>query len=387
MTAVFRLACVAAASLAGCAQMQVTKVSAEKRAHDGDKHVKGFRYYLARPYVLVKNKITVSAETSLLVFPAGEVEKGLDRLLASADAAPLAVFNPRSGALDRVSEEQWGAMRALLAQAAAAAPAGPSVSLGAGSAARDLVGAVPPAAPAAPAAAPRGSVAFAPLPGRPVADQGVGVTLGETPDGASLDAETGTEQGAKGSRSRGSPSSGPLGAQKPPPDDHFKTVDLKGNIDIVFLPDLDEQYAVNNQNFLSKSSYALTFRDGWQLVGVNGEFDSTPVAIALLQTIDGAISTAQGVATTALDTASKLAAARRKTRDLLRPDTADEKKRQYLVLEVRRERVIPPGLYRINKPWETDKASAPTGHGLLAKLGLTTVEVVSVVQAEVTGKP
>jgi hypothetical protein len=177
-----------------------------------------------------------------------------------------------------------------------------------------------------------------------------------------------------------------LGDTPAPADDGFKTVDLKGNIDVVFLPDFDEQYAVHNCNVLAKSSYGLRFRDGWQLVGVDGKFDSTTVAIALLQTIDSAIQTAQSLATTALDTRSKLAAARKQMNS---QGIRDEKGRPmaYVVLEVKRDRVIPPGLYRINKPWEVAEGAAPCGTGLLSKMGLPTVEVVSVTKAEVHDQP
>jgi hypothetical protein len=177
-----------------------------------------------------------------------------------------------------------------------------------------------------------------------------------------------------------------LGDTPAPADDGFKTVDLKGNIDVVFLPDFDEQYAVNNCNVLAKSSYGLRFRDGWQLVGVDGKFDSTTVAIALLQTIDSAIQTAQSLATTALDTRAKLEAAQKKVNNIVNRD-ARGRPMPYVVLEVKRERVIPPGLYRINKPWEVEEGAAPCGPGLLGKMGLPTVEMVSVTKAEVHDQP
>lgn len=347
-----------AAALTGCAQMKVTKVDPQARACDRDEHVKGFRYYLSRPYVLVREKLTISTETALLVFPASALKgESLDSLLTT-DARVVGQLNRSGATLDRVSAAEWDRVRAQMAQSA-------STVLLSRTAALDATG------------RPTGQPLAVTVPA------GAGPVVATT---AALDEGDGNAGGGASS-----PGGGKLPAQPAPTDDGFKTVNLKGAIDVVFLPDFDEQYAVHNKNILSKSSYGMTFRDGWQLVGLNGDFDSTPVAIALLQTIDSAIDTAKTVATTGLDTAAKLAAARKKAEDLVSAAARDENGavvQAYVVLEVRREKVIRPGLYRINKPWEMgEDAGLPTGSGLLAKLGLPIEEEASVVRAEVVEKP
>lgn len=46
----------------GCANVKVKKVSVEDRAVGNDRHVKGFRYYLNRPYLVVSDRVEVSTQ-------------------------------------------------------------------------------------------------------------------------------------------------------------------------------------------------------------------------------------------------------------------------------------------------------------------------------------
>ena len=50
---------------------------------------------------------------------------------------------------------------------------------------------------------------------------------------------------------------------------------LEGKIQVVFLPDFEERYAVESKNCLTKNAYALNFRHGWELTDVSSEADST----------------------------------------------------------------------------------------------------------------
>ena len=70
---------------------------------------------------------------------------------------------------------------------------------------------------------------------------------------------------------------------------------LTGDMAIVYLPDLDEQYAIKSCNIVAKSSIGLAFKNGSELVEVDGDHDSTTVAVSLLQQIQGAIGVAQSV--------------------------------------------------------------------------------------------
>jgi hypothetical protein len=83
-----------------------------------------------------------------------------------------------------------------------------------------------------------------------------------------------------------------------------------------------------------------------------------------------------------LDTQAKLAAAQARAAAALGKGkgTKDQSK-QYVVCEVKRIRVIPPGLYRINKPWEMGDPTHLVGCGLLAKLGLNPIERITVSKA------
>jgi len=56
------MALIALAQLLGCANVKVHKVSVEDRAAGADRHVKGFRYYLNRPYIVVSERVPVSTQ-------------------------------------------------------------------------------------------------------------------------------------------------------------------------------------------------------------------------------------------------------------------------------------------------------------------------------------
>jgi len=148
-----------------------------------------------------------------------------------------------------------------------------------------------------------------------------------------------------------------------------KTVNLTGNIDVVFLPDLDEQYAVHNCNFLSKSAYTLNFQDGWALTDVGGEFDSTPVPLEILNFIDKAITAAKNVALAGVDRQARSAG------DVALPATPGPGAR--LVYQVTVSTYLKPGVYRVSKPWECETEQT-TGCGLLAKMGLATFETTRI---------
>jgi hypothetical protein len=156
--------------------------------------------------------------------------------------------------------------------------------------------------------------------------------------------------------------------------DNTPTVDLKGSIKVVFLPDMDEQYAVHNTSFLGKIAYRLAFKDGWQLQGVSADTDNTAVAIALLKAVQTGIDTAKKVAmkrnalAQALKKPAEPAAGNNKAAML--KDGKDDSLR---IMEVATCTYLKPGLYRINKPWEMDGGIAcDQDGGFLQKLGLET---------------
>jgi hypothetical protein len=151
-----------------------------------------------------------------------------------------------------------------------------------------------------------------------------------------------------------------------------------GDMEIVYLPDLDEQYAVHDNNRLGKSAYSMSFRDGWELVSVNGEFDSSAVAVEILNTVETAIKANQSVATASFEREkAKFEAATAKPKTDTEGDmekNADPENIEYAQRITRT--YIKPGVFRINKPWEMD-GQIPKGDGLLAKMGLSTYQTSS----------
>lgn len=156
---------------------------------------------------------------------------------------------------------------------------------------------------------------------------------------------------------------------------------LTGNVEIMYLPDLDEQYVIKSKNLLAKTALGLSFQDGSQLNQVQGEHDSTTVTVSLLEQVDKAIGAAQGVAQKEIERETKIEEARTKG-----TSTGEGKQTVNGLAQTgkkpiyqRIERVyIKAGMYRLNKPWEIEgPAVEPTaGVGFLAKLGLpTTVDV------------
>jgi len=155
--------------------------------------------------------------------------------------------------------------------------------------------------------------------------------------------------------------------------------ELKGDFEIVYLPDLDEQYVIKSKNHLAKTAIGLSFQDGSQLNQVQGEHDSTTLAVSLLEQVDKAIGAAQGVAQKQIERQTKIDEAR--TKAAQGPDVAqsfaavDSVASEGHPIYQKIERVyIKAGLYRLNKPWEIEgPAVEPTaGVGFLAKLGLPT---------------
>jgi hypothetical protein len=318
--------------LGGCANLVVKKVPANDP--EKDEHVKGFRYYLGRPYVIVKEPIFVAEDITLFV--AG---RELPPPPTQGETLPppfterAARVNGRTGALEPVSEEEWAALRERLrldsgVQQATYRPA--------------------------PAAAPVVNVQV-----NSPADAAL-------PGGTYLDVDRASDKSAVAQSVR---DTDPVKAPDVPTSD-VRTVDLDGKIQVVFLPDMEEQYAVHNINVMAKSDYRLAFKDGWQLQGVSGSFDSTTVAVELLKTIDAAINAAKSVALGGIgggggggassSEQGRLAALQRRGNPLLERVT-----RTY----------VKPGMYRINKPWEMGEG-CEAGAGFLVKLGLKTVTTV-----------
>lgn len=342
-----------AASLlvAGCANLHVTKVTAEKRCTEEDRHVKGFRYYLSRPYVVVKAPVLV-CETSVLYVVKDKDAKG-EPVPAPKPKEEVSRINPASGVFESVSDAELAVLRRLMEK-------DPGV--------KQVVfkDKKPPVEVSQTIIDQGGGVKrLADLADQP----GDVVVTGAVVQGADSAATLGDAAAAAASADRlGIPT---VTADTAVPERN--TADhLRGDVQIVFLPDLDEQYAVHNCNVLSKSAYTLHFKDGWELTDVNGEFDSTAVPLEILNFIDKAITAAKTVALAGVQRQAKLLGA----------DVADRspplKETGYTIYQVITTTYLKPGVYRINKPWEMANGGEAGGCGLLAKLGLATFETTRI---------
>lgn len=340
---------VVALAATGCANLKVTKVSEEKRAHGTDHHIPGFRYYLSRPYVVVKEPVLVCEQTALYVVREPEIMNAPQPRMVPPCPPRVSRINSSSGAFEDVPETELKALRQMITKNPGVVQIG-------------FKGRTPTTAPqivAQPAV-------------RSVADVDAASGQAAAVGGAAETVDT--QAGMSGS---GGVPSGvgdhlavPAVAADNPPTDR-NTARLSGSIEVVFLPDLDEQYAVHNKNILSKSAYNLYFRDGWELSDVSGEFDSTVVPIEILNFIDRAIDSAKTVALSGVNQQARLLGASGADA------RATKQTEGYVVYQVVTTTFLKPGVYRINKPWEMgDKCAA--GCGLLAKLGLATFETTRI---------
>jgi hypothetical protein len=332
----------------GCAYLEVKKVSEDRRAAGCD-NVKGFRYYLARPYVVVKAPILVSESSTLYVVTDRSTPAPLADLAAPPGVERVSRVNPASGAFESVSEAEVAALRRL-------APEPQTVRQVAFRKGAVETAAVSPPPP--PGGLERLLTADAAAAAADVAAGG-DVTTGGAVEMTDRLADAGGGSGPA-----------PLNPPTVTPDNRPLTPPLVGDIQIFFLPDMDEQYAIHNCNVLSKSGYQLLFKDGWQLTDVSGEFDSTPVPLAILNFIDNAINAAKQVAIAGIDRQARILGGDVGTKA---PKIAASR----TVYQVITSTYLKPGVYRINKPWECNQEHA-TGCGLLAAMGLATYETTRV---------
>lgn len=309
------------ASLTGCtSRLSVKKVL---EGPTGDQ-VKGFRYHLSRPYVVVQKPILVSEQIRVGQFKPGE-GKSPPGARGQAGGTGSAVVELRS---PRVRELDTRELESLKHHVEASSDV------------RRVSHAVDEAEDKAAQKVLETNSAF----------------------DATVPSDVGTHQ--------------PI-----PTDTHTQKTDknrLQGNIKVIFLPDLDETYAVQDCSIMAKSAYKLSFRDGWELTDVSGEFDSTTVAVELLTVLDNAINKAQSIEEARIERQKAIADAAAQ---------AEEKKKQNNLLDNREaarpnyfqeitRTYIKPGVYRINKPWEIEGGlQAHQGSDLLSSLGLTLCQV------------
>jgi hypothetical protein len=157
-------------------------------------------------------------------------------------------------------------------------------------------------------------------------------------------------------------------ATPPPSPDAFQ---------VAFLPDFEEQYAIHNCNFLAVTKYKYTFRNGTELVSMAGSYDATDVPVKILETVGKLVEAAGAVGK------AKLGGGIAKADLAL--TTAGGGTANFWI---RTERAIEPGLYRIQKSWEriggtkVEEIQPDHACGLLSDVGLPIVTSVSVISKD-----
>ncbi len=338
------------AMTAGCAKLKVTRVTALKRDASQDHHIKGFRYYLSRPYVVVQDDIVISESEYFYQRPKspGNSSGATLRSLEPPGSSARSSSGSGSGALmSRLTPREWERIKGRIKVDPGVRTVDPGV---------------------------RTASYAAPLASNSTSRSGV-VNLGGTDSAVSLrEAASVANSLARPAASASSTVDSNVGEHLDdvmPQQEDLKTNNLRGKIQIVFLPDLDEQYAVHHKNVLAKGSYALNFQDGWELTNVNGEFDSTTVAIELFNLIDSAVNSAKDVALAGIGRQVRAAeAAATEASPTSRFPSENRIELERVVLR----RLVKRGVYRINKPWEVRDGLNTHGEGLLTALGLPVVD-------------
>jgi hypothetical protein len=299
--------------LCGCSNLVVHKVPLADR-EAGTDHAHGFRYYLPRPYVLVHDKIIIYERRTLVVVDKAATLKEVSFLDGPRRGQAIALEKLKIG------DQTNGTLR--------------QVSIAELQQLRTAVALSNPAA--------------------------------ASPD-QQPDVHTEFNEGADAG---GNPGGNAGGDGQPIP-----IPSNKGKFEIVFMPDLDEQYVVKSRNFLAKTAFRLTFKDGADLTHVGGDHDATTLAVEFLNTIDSAIQATQSIAEASAKgpAAGSQAAPSARAPHLV---GGDKNKQIWVLVETVS---IKPGLYRLNKPWELQDGYQPSGNGLLAQLGLPSVVDVALV--------
>jgi hypothetical protein len=325
---------VAAASAAslGCANVKVNKVSVEDRLSGNDLNVKGFRYYLNRPYVVVGRQI--SAGTIYVpVIPVKQI--AAIQKPSPAKTAPPADEKYLRFLAAVSDDENQGSFRVYDSEG-------------------HWVDTVP-----------HGQYAYGP----------VQITPPDPP--------------AK-------PPAGMAFAANQPPTNNPGTTDQKTTtpptqpadaIQVLFLPDFEEQYAIYNKNCQAKTKYKYTFNNGTELVSMAGSYNSTDVPVMLVETVGQLLQAAGQIAMTAVQPASALthAAAPSGRHNFAADGTKDLTNANPIMYYLKIEQVLEPGIYRVQKSWEqvahtpVGGLSPPQFACLFADIGLEIREVTSII--------
>lgn len=312
--------------LTGCSGLVAHKVPLEDRLHGTDGRYKGFRYYLSRPYLVVAERLEIGAryertDLGYLRMPGGR---------------PL---------LDHKGEKVF-VLRGLT---------------GAGPVLYDLAG-----KPVDPAWKQLEFVGVSFEQTKQMKKAGTG--LSPLVGGPSSEERLHPQDPRLKLGSGGTGAVRVSGKENDPPDCDVSS------LQVIFLPDFEQQMTVKSENILAKNKYSMEFLDGWQLASVDAHHDSTAIPVAILNTIQNAIGAAADVESN--------------RQKLLRESDPSgfEKSKQALQPQkvlITRSLYIEPGMYRLQKPSERS-GECVGGIGILEDLGVNVLETTEV---QILGAP
>lgn len=257
----------------GCASVKIRKIPTptqyirwtDAMQHKADK-MEGLRFYLPRPFVTVFESFPIRTDIYIangLVSPDGKYviirevtsESGLSRYIAND---PRLVSIPRTYIFDRSAFESEGGLAGApleLADATKMIEAlGGIKDLKAQDVLTGVTGARKPTPTPTPAASQR----------PPQAATGMGRRASTNDNGA------------------------------------FAYQPLRGNFDLVYLPDFEEQYIVTEKSMLGNAMFEINLGQGWSLQGFNSLTDNSELNRRIFDLIDASIDIAKAAASGAL---------------------------------------------------------------------------------------
>jgi hypothetical protein len=100
---------------------------------------------------------------------------------------------------------------------------------------------------------------------------------------------------------------------------------MRGNFDVAYLPDFEEQYAVSSEANLGNAEFALNLGQGWSLQGFNSLTDNSQLNDRIFDVIDSSIKMAKSLATQGTSNLIEAMKARAAARAQSRVGTLEER--------------------------------------------------------------
>lgn len=142
----------------------------------------------------------------------------------------------------------------------------------------------------------------------------------------------------------------------------FAFTPLRGNFDILYLPDFEEQYVVSSKAHLGNASFELNLGQGWSLQGFNSLTDNSELNKRIFNLIDTASELAKQAATAGLGSVLPTAGLGMLADSLATPRSGDEMEESAgtpVALKIVVVHYAAKGLYPVIKPRELAGQTAP----------------------------